>query len=82
MSERKETNEVGSYNHVGFLLGGTFWTVPWGRIQTEHGTPIEKTETKFRKAKGIKNFQGMVVKEKELYPERSPEICLGIPLSL
>lgn len=31
MSERKEMNEVGSYNHLGFLLGGIHWPVEQGK---------------------------------------------------
>lgn len=53
MSERKETNEVGSYNH---------WLSAWRHpldsatgegIQTEHGTPIQLRSQSSERLRGL-----------------------------
>ena len=84
MSERKETDEVGSDNHFGFLLGGTFGLCHRGRNysnRARHSYSIENTETRVQRSDGDWNFQDTIEK-KEFCTVQSLEMCIGIPLIL
>ena len=56
MSERKEINEMDSYNHFSFLLGGIFWIVPQGEDSNRawHSYSTEKAEFGEAKGSGIR----------------------------
>lgn len=83
ISERIETNEIGSYNHFGFLLGGIFRTGSPGKEfkQSIAHYSIEKTEIEFREAKETvicRAGRG----EEGIRHRTISIICRGIPLSL
>ena len=84
VSGRKETDEVGSDHHFGFLLRGTFWTVPQGKeLFKQSKAFLLNWEYRdwVQRCGGDWNFQD-VIEKKELCTVQSLEISIGIPLIL